>query len=377
MNYRRTKAIAHKEFLHIVRDSRSLAMALLLPFLLILLFGYGLTLDVDHIPMAVYDADKSPESRAVIARFQNNRLFRIVESVQDPASFQNSLDSGRSLLGLAIPQLYARDLLTGASPQIQLILDGSDSNTASIALGYANSLLGQHEHGLDTADLNRRTGQLKLPAVEAQVRVLYNSELKSRNYVVPGLIAIVLMIISSSLTSLTIAREWELGTMEQLLSTPIRPAELVLGKMAAFFALGSIDTIIAIVSAVIIFRVPFRGSFVFLAVTSGIYLIGSLCWGIFVSSIAKSQLLAYQIGVLTSFLPSFLLSGFIFAIEDMPTAIKLLTYLVPARYFISILKGIFLRGSGIGVLWGEVGFLLALAGIIFFAATRRLNRGVA
>mgnify|MGYP001613436419 CR=1 FL=1 len=377
MNYRRTKAVARKEFLHITRDPRSLVMALMLPFLMILLFGYGLTLDVDRIPTVVYDADNSPESRAIISRFQGSRFFRIVENARDYTSMQKSIDSGRSLFGLAIPRQYSRDLLTGASPQIQLLLDGSDSNTASLALGYGNHLLRQHAQDIAATKLNRTLGIKKTNALEAQVRVWYNSELKSKNYIVPGLIAIVLMIIAALLTSLTIAREWEMGTMEQLLSTSLRPSELVLGKMSAYFALGGIDTVLSILCGVIVFHVPLRGSWLFLSITSGIFLMGALCWGILISSIARTQLLAYQIGVVTSFLPAFLLSGFIFAIDNMPRGVQIISYFVPARYFVSILKGIFLRGTGLQVLWGEVGLLLAFAAIVFFATTHQLSREVA
>ena len=377
MNYRRIKAVARKELLHIVRDPRSLVMALMLPTLMILLFGYGLTLDVDRIPTVVYDADNSPESRAIVSRFEGSRFFRIVGNAGDYPAMQRSIDSGQALLGLAIPREYSRDLLSGASPQVQLLLDGSDSNTASIALNYANSLLSRHAQDIAASELDRRSGLQRRSALEAQVRVWYNSELKSKNFVVPGLIAIVLMIIASLLTSLTVAREWEMGTMEQLLSTPVRPSELVLGKMAAFFTLGSVDTILAILAGVVIFDVPLRGSVIFLAVTSGIFLIGALCWGILISSLARSQLLAYQMGVVTSFLPAFLLSGFIFPIDNMPQGIQIVSYIVPARYFVTILKGIFLRGTGMAVLWAEVGFLIAFAAIVFFAATRRLNQKVA
>jgi ABC-2 type transport system permease protein len=185
------------------------------------------------------------------------------------------------------------------------------------------------------------------------------------------------MTIAALLTSLTIAREWEMGTMEQLISTPLRPSELVLGKMSAFFALGCIDTILAILAGVGVFGVPLRGSLVFLALTSGIFLFGALCWGILISSIARSQLLAYQMGSLTTFLPGFLLSGFIFAIDNMPPAIQTVSYLVPARYFVRILKGIFLKDIGMQVLWGEVILLAAFAIIVFFVATRRLNQEVA
>ncbi len=377
MNFGRVRAVARKEFLHIIRDPRSLAMALLLPVLMILLFGYGLSLDVDRIPTVIYDSDHSPESRSIATKFQDNRYFDVVEHSNDYAGLQKSIDSGKAMLGLVIPQHFSRDLRAGKSPQIQLLLDGSDSNTASIGLGYANTLLRQHAVTLAATEMNRAAGLQRRSAIETHIRIWYNSDLKSKNFIVPGLIAIVLMTIASLLTSLTIAREWEMGTMEQLISTPLRPSELVLGKMSAFFALGCIDTILAILAGVCVFDVPLRGSLVFLALTSGIFLFGALCWGILISSIARSQLLAYQMGSLTTFLPGFLLSGFIFAIDNMPPAIQTVSYLVPARYFVRILKGIFLKDIGLEVLWGEVLLLVAFAAIVFFVATRRLNQEVA
>jgi ABC-2 type transport system permease protein len=377
MNFGRVKAVAQKEFLHIIRDPRSLAMALLLPVLMILLFGYGLSLDVDRIPTVIYDSDNSPESRSIATKFQDNRYFDVVGHAGDYPGLQRSIDSGEAMLGLVIPQHFSRDLRAGKSPQIQLLLDGSDSNTASIALGYANTLLRQHAVTLAATEMNRAAGVQRRPAIETHIRIWYNSDLKSKNFIVPGLIAIVLMTIAALLTSLTIAREWEMGTMEQLISTPLRPSELVLGKMSTFFALGCVDTILAILAGVGVFGVPLRGSLVFLALTSGIFLFGALCWGILISSIARSQLLAYQMGSLTTFLPGFLLSGFIFAIDNMPPAIQTVSYLVPARYFVRILKGIFLKDIGMQVLWGEVILLAAFAIIVFFVATRRLNQEVA
>jgi len=377
MNFGRVRAVAQKEFLHIIRDPRSLAMALLLPVLMILLFGYGLSLDVDRIPTVIYDSDNSPESRSIATKFRDNRYFDVVGHAGDYADLQRSIDSGKAMLGLVIPQHFSRDLRAGKSPQIQLLLDGSDSNTASIALGYANTLLRQHAVTLAATEMNRAAGVQRRAAIETHIRIWYNSDLKSKNFIVPGLIAIVLMTIAALLTSLTIAREWEMGTMEQLISTPLRPSELVLGKMSAFFALGCVDTILAILAGVGVFGVPLRGSLVFLAMTSGIFLFGALCWGILISSIARSQLLANQMGSLTTFLPGFLLSGFIFAIDNMPPAIQTVSYLVPARYFVRILKGIFLKDIGMQVLWGEVLLLVAFAAIVFFVATRRLNQEVA
>jgi ABC-2 type transport system permease protein len=213
--------------------------------------------------------------------------------------------------------------------------------------------------------------------VEARIRVWYNEDLKSKNYIVPGLIAVILMIISALLTSLTIAREWESGTMEQLLSTPVRPSELLLGKLSAFFALGLADMLIALLVGIFVFQVPLRGSLPLLFFTSCIFLFGALCWGIFLSAATRSQLMAYQFGVITSFLPAFLLSGFIFSIENMPTVIQAVTYVVPARYFVSILKGIFLKGVGVEILWFEILLLIVYSCFLFLIAIRKMRQKMA
>ena len=374
MNLRRMRAVARKEFLHILRDPRSLAMALGLPLIMLLLFGYALTLDVDRIPTLIYDADHSPESRELIRQFQGSRYFQVLGLVNQYRTIERKVDLDQCLLGVVIPQDYSRKLLLGEEAEVQLLLDGSDSNTASIGLGYAEAMLQTYALELQSAGLNRKAGGHLTPPLDARLRVWYNSELKSRNYVVPGLIAVILMIIAALLTSLTIAREWEMGTMEQLLSTPLRPAELVLGKMTSFFMLGLIDMLVAIGVGVFIFHVPLRGNPLFLFLTGCVFLFGALCWGVLLSALARSQLLAYQMGMLSSFLPAFLLSGFIYSIENMPVVIRVVTHLVPARYFVTVLKGVFLKGIGIEVLWGEVVLLFAFAGIVFFLATRKLRQ---
>jgi len=377
MRLQRTRAVARKEFLHIVRDPRSLALALGLPLILLLLFGYALTLDVDRIPTVIYDADKSPQSRDLVQLFEGSRYFEILDRVDQYDAIERKINRDECLLGVAVPRDYSRKLLSGKEAEVQLLLDGSDSNTASIALGYAEVMLQTYALELRSNFLDRRGAGRPSPPVEPRLRVWYNSELKSKNYIVPGLIAVILMIIAALLTSLTIAREWDMGTMEQLLSTPLRPAELVLGKLAAFFGLGLTDMMISVVVGVFIFRVPLRGSAFFLFFTACIFLFGSLCWGIMLSAMARSQLLAYQLGLLSSFLPAFLLSGFIYSIENMPVVIQVITYAFPARYFVTILKGVFLKGVGMRVLWAEVGFLLAYAGIVFMVATRKLKQKLA
>ncbi len=377
MKLRRTWAVTRKEFLHIIRDARSLIMALALPLVMLLLFGYGLTLDIDRIPTIVYDADRTLESRELISRFQGSRYFQIAGVAGDYRAVEAAIDGNECLLGVVVFKGFAERLLSGTDAPVQLLLDGSDSNTASVALGYARALLQVYDLDMRTNARNRRGGGSAAAPLQPQLRVWYNADLKSRNYIVPGLIAVILMIIASLLTSLTIAREWEMGTMEQLMSTPVRAGEVVLGKMAAFFALGIVDMLVSIVVGVLIFQVPLRGSILFLGLTSGVFLIGALCWGILISATVRSQLLAYQLGALTSFLPAFLLSGFIFAIENMPAAIQVVTFIFPARYFVTILKGVFLRGVGLGVLWAEASLLLAYAVTVFFVATRSLKQKVA
>jgi len=377
MNLRRARAVAHKEFLHIMRDPRSLGMALALPLLMIILFGYALTLDVDRIPMVVHDASRTPQSRELIDAFRGSRYFRVVAWADRYETIERYINQDQCLMGLVILPTYTRDLLSGKGAEVQLILDGSDSNTASIARGYATAVMLTYNMRILSHDLNRRSGGSYAPPVDGRLRIWYNSELKSKNYVVPGLIALILMIISALLTSLTIAREWEMGSMEQLLSTPVRATEIVLGKMSAFFVLGAIDTVLAVAAGVGIFKVPLRGSLLFLAATSCIFLIGALCWGILISAVTRSQLVAYQLGMLSSFLPAFILSGFIFAIENMPAVIQVFTYVFPTRYFVSILKGIFLRGVGMHVLWFEVALLSVYATAVFLIAVRKLRQKVA
>jgi ABC-2 type transport system permease protein len=378
MNMRRTQAVARKEFLHILRDPRSLVMALALPLLMILLFGYALTLDVDRVPTMVLDRDNSPESRALVARFQGSRYFHVLGAVTGYRSIEQKIDRDECMLGIVIPSDYARDVQSGGTPQVQMLFDGSDSNTASIALGYATAIVQSFATEIRREAQNRMGQNPPEPPVQPQLRIWYNSQLKSKNYIVPGLIALILMIIGALLTSLTLAREWEMGTMEQVLSTPLRPAEIALGKMSAYFMLGLMDMFMTILVGVGFFRVPQRGSYIFLVLTGSLFLIGALFWGILVSSISRNQLVAYQVAMLTSFLPAFLLSGFVFAIENMPPVpIQAITYLFPTRYFVTILKGIFLRGVGIEVLYAEVILLSVYAVLVFVIAVKRLRQKIA
>jgi ABC-2 type transport system permease protein len=381
MSYRRLRAVFIKELHHITRDARSLAMALAVPVMMLLLYGYALSLDVDRIPTLIYDQDGTAASRELVRQFQGSRFFDIHGVANSYADIEKGIDRNRILLGVAIPRGYSQNVGAGREAPVQLLLDGSDSNTASIVLGYAESVVRNYSLQLRQDMQNRRGGERAGEGggapVDARLRVWYNSSLESKNYVVPGLIAVILQIIAALLTSLTIAREWEMGTMEQLLSTPLRPAEMVLGKMLAYFVVGVADALMAVLVGVFVFQVPLRGGIPLLAVSVCVYLVGVLFWGIFVSAVAKTQLAAYQLGLLSSFLPAFLLSGFVYSIENMPPVIQAITYIVPSRYVVTILKGVFLKGVGIRILWGELGFLSLFATIVFILATRKVNRKLA
>jgi ABC-2 type transport system permease protein len=377
MSPRRTRAMFRKEFRHILRDPRSLIMALILPMFLMLLFGYALNLDVDRIPTLVFDGDRTAASQRLIDQFRGSRFFEIDGFVDNYGEIERSIDRNQTLMALVIPRDYSRRVNSGQKAEVQLLLDGSDSNTASIALGYAESVVNNLSYNIRAEGRNRQGGFATANPVEQRVRVLYNNTLESKNYVVPGLIAVILMIIAALLTSLTIAREWEMGTMEQLLSTPVRPAEIVAGKMLAFFTIGAVDSAASVLVGIFVFKVPFHGNIWFLIATTCTFVSAAMFWGILLSAVARSQLLAFQMGILSSFLPSFMLSGFIYATENMPPVIRYITLLTPTRYFVTILKGIFLKGVGFRVLWGDLLFLVLFGAATFLLATRRMKQKVA
>jgi ABC-2 type transport system permease protein len=377
MSYRRTKAILVKELHHITRDRRSLMMALAMPVMMLLLYGYALSLDVDHIRTLIYDQDGTEASRSLMRQFQGSRYFEVAGFVNDYRAIERGIDTNTVLVGIAIPRDFGKDLRSGHGATVQILVDGSDSNTAAIAMGYAESVVQRYSADVRADMQNRRAGRRPPPPIDARLRVWYNSSLESKNYVVPGLIAVILMIIAGQLTSLTIAREWDMGTMEQIMSTPLRPTEIVLGKMLAYFVVGIIDAAIALVVGVAVFGVPFRGSIWVLAVSTCLFLFGALFWGVFISAAARNQVAAFQLGMLTTFLPSFLLSGFVFALDTMPKAIQVISVIVPARYFVTVVKDVFLKGLGFKMIWAELVFLALYAAIVFLLAVQKMNQKVA
>jgi drug efflux transport system permease protein len=374
LSRRRLFAVARKETLHVWRDPRALAISLVLPFLLLLLFGYALTLDVDHVPIAVWDQSHTPESRELVRVFSGSRYFDVKIRVRDPHGLDRAMLEGRTLLALVIPADYARRFGSGRTAEIQAVADGSDSNTAAIALGYAETVVQGYSQRIRIS-LGRRAGGPPLsPALDVRARVWFNTELESSNFIVPGLIAVILMLIAALLTSLTVSREWETGTMEQLISTPVTGAELVIGKLFPYFAVGMIDLVLSVAAGRFLFGVPLRGRVVLVLAMTAIYLVGALGMGMLISIVARNQLLANQLAFMTTFLPAFLLSGFMFDIGNMPRVLQVLTYLVPARYCVSMLRSLYLKGVGISVLWGEGAFLVAFSAAMLGLSLARFKK---
>ena len=365
MNILRIRAVARKEFIHIIRDPRSLGMSIAIPMLLLLLFGYALTLDVDNVPMVVWDQDNSQESRELISRFDGSPYFSVKQYVQNYQELERAIDSAEALAGLVIPRGFAGKIESGRHVSVQIIFDGSDSNTATIAMGYADVITMIYSQGVILKKTHRLGGnELSLP-LDLRPRVWFNEDLEARNYIIPGLIAVIMMVIAALLTSLTMAREWERGTMEQLISTPVKKQELILGKLVPYFGIGMFDVVLAVMMGEFLFQVPLRGNVALLFAMAAIFLVGALSLGMFISIVTKSQLLASQLAMVTTFLPAFLLSGFMYAISNMPKMIQVMTHLIPARYFVALLKGIYLKGIGLNILFMEAG-LLALFGILMF-----------
>ncbi len=373
MNLRRFRAVARKEFIHVIRDPRALGIAIVLPLVLLTLFGYALTLDVDNVPIVIWDQSQTPQSRDLAGRFTASRYFSLVRGVDSYVQIVDALDNGRALMGLVIPVEFGRRVSAGRPVEVQLIADGSDSNTATIAMGYAGAIVQKYSLEANVSTARRILGGAMEVPLELRSRAWFNMDMESKDNIVPGLIAVIMMLIAALLTSLTIAKEWETGTMEQLISTPVRPAELVLGKLAPYFTIGMVDMFLSVAAGRWLFGVPLRGSLLALVAMSAVYLAGGLSMGMLISAVAKNQLLASQMAFMTTFLPAFLLSGFMFDIENMPRALRLVTYAVPARYFVAMLRGLYLKGAGPSVLYSE-GLLLLLFGMAMTALAVRKFR---
>lgn len=367
MNARRIWAVARKEGIHIVRDWRSLVMGIAIPILLLILFGYALTLDVDEVPLVVWDQGSTQASRDFISRFEGSPYFALRRVVQTYAEVERAIDAGEALVALVIPVDFAMDVESGRVGRAQAIVDGSDSNTAIIVLGYVETVARTYNQDLAIEQAARTSGRTVTVPLDLRQRVWFNADMESKNYIIPGLIAVIMMVIAAMLTSLTVAREWETGTMEQVISTPLKGPELILGKLLPYFSIGMLDVLVAVLMGEFLFEVPLRGNVALLFGMAAVFLSGALSLGMLISIVTKAQLLASQLAMVVTFLPAFLLSGFMYDISNMPNAIQVITHVVPARYFVSLLKGIYLKGVGLELLMMEA-VLLAVFGLLVLLA---------
>ncbi|KAB2965131.1 MAG: ABC transporter permease [Thermoanaerobaculia bacterium] len=368
MDLVRLGAMARKEALQLRRDPRSLLLAFALPVLLLVLFGYAISWDVREISLAVVDQDRTARSRSLVESFEASGYFRVVERPASPGEIADLFARRRAMLALVIPPGFSAAIGSGEAAPVQAILDGSDANTATIAGGYAEAVV--RDFG---ARMLLGGRSLELPLV-AESRVWFNEELSSRNMIVPGLIAVIMMVIGALLTSLTVAREWERGTMEQLAATPVGRLEVVFGKLLPYLVIGLADVALSALLGVYLFGVPFQGSVWLLAGLSFQFLAGSLGLGLFISAATRSQVVATQVSMLVTFLPSFLLSGFMFAISVMPKPLQLITLLVPARYFLVVTRGIFLKGVGPDVLAVQAAMMILFATLGLALAVRSFRK---
>jgi ABC-2 type transport system permease protein len=374
MSLTRLLAVARKEVLQILRDTRSLAIVVVMPITLMLLFGYGVNLDLKQLPVFVYDQDGSQQSQDLLKRFQNTRYFHIVRAVDNIPAIEHALDSGEAKMGIVIPWNFSQRLSQGGAVQVQALVDATDDNSANVLMGYAQGVVQGYSTSIQIGWLQARGLTLQPVPINIATRTWYNEDLESSAFIIPGVLALVMSVIGAFLTSLTIAREWERGSMEQLISTPVTAMEIMLGKLTPYFVLGMIDVAVCAVLAIAWFHVPFRGSYITLAFSSALFLVAVLLLGFVISVVAKSQLAASQIALIITFLPAFLLSGFLFSIEQMPVALQVITRIFPARYYVTLLKKIFLKGTPAAMLTADLlplaGFTVALA----IVATRSFHK---
>ena len=374
MSWQRIRHLIRKEFIQLRRDPRMLRLVIIAPVIQLIIFGYAVTTDIKHIPTAVIDADRSRESRELVARFSNTGYFEVVTLLERPQDLVALMDSGRVQAGVHIPRGFARRLVRGESAPLQVIVDGTNSTTAGVVLGYASGVLKKYSEEVLSERLQRLSTQwIRLSIIEERTRVWFNPELRSVNYMVPGVLCTILLVVTMVLTSMAIVREREIGTLEQIIVTPVRATELVAGKTIPFVLIGFVDIVLILLVAMLWFHVPLRGSLLLLFALALVFLLTTLGLGLFISTVSHTQ----QQAMMTAFfimLPSILLSGFMFPIENMPRVIQWVTYLIPLRYFLNIVRGIFLKGVGIEVLWGDALMLLVLGLTLFAMASLRFTK---
>jgi len=370
---RRVLHLVRKEFLELRQEPRLFGIVIIAPLLQLTMLGYAATTDVRNVPVVVADQDRSVASRELVSRFEASENFVVADTVSNVNAIDAYLDSGRAWMALAIPSGYGERVRTGQPAVVQVVADGTDANSTNVALGYAGALIATYAREL-AASSGRGSAT---PLVRAEIRVWYNASLESRDFMIPGILALVLLVVCATLSSMAIVREKEVGTLEQLNVTPLARWELIVGKLVPYAVLGMVDVFLVVAVAVGWFEVPLRGSFALLLLMCLVYLLTALGLGLFVSTISRTQQQAMMTTAFFFFLPMIFLSGFIFPIENMPEVIQPLTYLIPLRYFLVILRGIFLKGIGLEVLWPQALALLAWGLAILALATLRSTKRLA
>ncbi|HVR07097.1 MAG TPA: ABC transporter permease [Thermoanaerobaculia bacterium] len=383
MKLAKVRAIAVKEYRQAARDPLTLGMLLGLPTMMLLLYGYAVNFDVRHIRLAIEDRDKSAASRDLASAFVNSGYFDLVANLPAGSDLARLTERRGAAAILIVPESYGRDVAAGRTARVQMVLDGADANTATTVLGYAEAVAGEASVAVvRAAGASRGAGApggtaaaaVAAAPIDYEPRVWYNPELKTTQFLVPGLIGFILMLTAVLSTAMSVVREKERGTMEQLRVSSLSPGELLVGKTVPYLSISLAATVIILLAARILFGVVVRGSYFDLFVITFIYLVGALGFGLLVSSIADSQAMAFQIGAGTSMLPAILLSGFIFPIRSMPIAVQVITYAVPARYFLVVLRGVILKGAGLAPYGRDIAFLLAYAVAVLGLAFVRLAR---
>lgn len=372
--FERIRHMLVKEFIQVLRDPRMRWVIFVIPCVQTVVIGYAVNMDVKHVATAVYDLDQSEDSRALVARFIHSGYFEAVASVQHDEQTRALVDRGRASVVLRVNHGYSEDLRAGRTAQVQLLVDGTDSNTASIVLGYATRIVNAASEELLLGRFARRLGMQHEPGlVELVSRAWFNENLESRNFFVPGVIMVVVTVTTLLLTSMAVVREKEVGTMEQIVVTPIRPAEFILGKTVPFALIALVDVALVSLVGVYWFGVPVRGSLLLLFFSTGVYLMTTLGVGLLISTVSQTQQQA-MMGTFLFFFPAMLLSGFAFPIENMPPAVQWLTLANPLRYFLVVIRGVFLKGVGIGVLWPQIAVLGAMGVATLALACRRFRK---
>jgi len=374
MKYNRVRAIAWKEVLQIRRDLRSILIVVAMPVILMLAFGYGVSFDIKHLPTYVFDRENSQQSRDLVQRFRRSEYFNVRKQVDSYRDLVKAIDAGDCQLAIVIPPQFSQKLREGGPVSVQALVDGTDGNSANVGMGYADAVVLGYSQQVQL-DWVRQKGQRVMdPPIAVAARTWFNEDLESMANIVPGVVAIVMAVVGTFLTSLTIAREWERGTMEQLISTPVSPLELMVGKLSPYRVIGLADTALCAGMGVWWFGVPFRGNLAVLFISSTLFLCVVLSLGYFLSVALKSQLAASQASLIATFLPAFLLSGFIFPIDQMPAFIQVVTHIIPARYFMSIIRAVFLKGTPLVLLWEDLLALFLFATVLILVATRAFQK---